>query len=633
MATARKVKKKAVKKVPARKKAARKKKGTKKATKSNAVQRLPKRSEVPVVDRWDLKSLFTGDKAWETAFKKWDKQIDGYKKYQGKLAKSAATLAACLQFDSDFDRAGERLAYYAHLKTAEDSTNGTYQTMMGRYMSVASRAAQAASFIRPEILSIPATKLKKFMANKAMEPWRLAVDRLTRYKPHTLSEGEEKLLAMQIEMAQTSSHTYDQLHDSDMKFDVIRDDKGNQVELGHGTFGKFMESPKRSVRANAYEKYYGKFSDVQHTMAATLSGSIQKDIYYARARNYESALEKALFADRVPTDVYNNLISTVGDNLKALHKYYRLRNRVLKLKKFSLYDQYVSLLPKARMTHTWDEAVEVVLESLKPLGAEYGRTLKRGLTGRWCDRYPNQGKSSGAFSAGSFDGDPFILMNFKPEVLNDVFTLTHEAGHSMHSYYSSKTQPFQYYNYTIFVAEVASTFNEQLLTRHLLSQVTNKTQRAMLINREIDNIRGTIYRQTMFSEFEQLTHALAEQGQPLTIDAFKKIYGELLRKYLGPTLDIDDFALLECLRIPHFYRAFYVYKYATGMSAAIALCRRVTEGGEKELADYLNFLTTGCSKYPLELLKDAGVDMTKPAPIAAAMEYFSELVDELGKLI
>jgi len=382
MATARKVKKKAVKKVPARKKAARKKKGTKKATKSNAVQRLPKRSEVPVVDRWDLKSLFTGDKAWETAFKKWDKQIDGYKKYQGKLAKSAATLAACLQFDSDFDRAGERLAYYAHLKTAEDSTNGTYQTMMGRYMSVASRAAQAASFIRPEILSIPATKLKKFMANKAMEPWRLAVDRLTRYKPHTLSEGEEKLLAMQIEMAQTSSHTYDQLHDSDMKFDVIRDDKGNQVELGHGTFGKFMESPKRSVRANAYEKYYGKFSDVQHTMAATLSGSIQKDIYYARARNYESALEKALFADRVPTDVYNNLISTVGDNLKALHKYYRLRNRVLKLKKFSLYDQYVSLLPKARMTHTWDEAVEVVLESLKPLGAEYGRTLKRGLTGR-----------------------------------------------------------------------------------------------------------------------------------------------------------------------------------------------------------------------------------------------------------
>lgn len=602
----------------------------KKTTKTNKrVKRLSARSKVRLEYQWDLSSLFRSDRAWETAFKKWENRIDGYEPFRGTLAKSATQLAACLAFDSELDRAGERLGYYAHLKTAEDSTNSDYQRMMGRFVNVASRAEQAASFLRPEILTIPAVRLKRFLANKAMAPWRLAVQRIIRSKPHTLSKREERLLAMQSEMAQTSNHTFRQLHDSDMRFGLVKDDKRNLTELSHGNFSAFLESPKRSVRRAAYDRYYEGFARNQHTLAATLGGSIQKDVYYARARGFESALRAALFPDQVPQDVYDNLISTVADHLPALHKYYALRNRLLRLKTFRLYDQYVPLLPEAKTRHTWHKAVRVVTDALEPLGTDYCRNLQHGLNGNWCDRYPNIGKASGAFSAGSYDGDPYILMNFQPDVLNDVFTLAHEAGHSMHSFYSARHQPYQYYDYTIFVAEVASTFNEQLLTRHMLRTAGSAKQRALLISREIDNIRGTVFRQTMFAEFEKITHAMCEAGEPLTIDALKEVYRELLCRYLGPRFDMGDYALLECLRIPHFYHAFYVYKYATGMSAAVALASRVLGGGRRELNDYLGFLKSGCSKYPLDLLKDAGVDMTRPEPIRATLEYFDRLVDQL----
>ena len=600
---------------------------------TESVERLPKRSAVQKRDTWDLDSLFPNDETWEKAFKKWEKQIAGFAQFRGKLGLSAVWLADCLKFDADLDRVAERIGTYAFLKTTEDSANATYQRMKGRFLSVASRAGQEASFIRPEILAIPPKQLDKLLAEKQLAPWRLAIERLVRFRPHTLSSDEERLLAMQAEMAQTSDQTFHQLHDADMKFPVIKDEKGRQIELSHGTYSRFMDSPDRGVRQEAYEKYFGRFAENKHTLAATLGGSIQKDIYYAKARRYESALQGALFADNVPLSVYDNLIATVGDHLPTLHRYYALRNKVLKLKKFSLYDQYVPLLPKSKMKHTWDEAVEAITTSLAPLGAEYVKTVGAGLRGRWCDRYPNQGKQSGAFSCGTFDGDPYILMNYQSEVLDHVFTLAHEAGHSMHSYYSAKSQPYQYYNYTIFVAEVASTFNEQLLMRHLLTKVKNDQDRAILINRELDGIRGTIFRQTMFADFEKRTHAAAEAGEPPTLQSLTGIYRDLLTKYLGPTLTIDELSVLECLRIPHFYRAFYVYKYATGLSAAIALAERVTSGGKRELEDYLGFLKGGCSKFPLELLKDAGVDMEKPEPVAAAMKRFGELVDELGKLL
>jgi len=597
------------------------------------VKRLPARSQLKPADCWDLSSLFASDAAWQRAFARWEKQIAGYGKFQGKLAEGPGRLAACLKFDLDFDRAGERLGTYAHLKTAEDTTNSQYQAMQARFISAASRAAQASSYIRPEILSIPTARLRKLLGNKRLAPYRLMLERLVRYKPHVLSKKEEKLLAMQTEMARAASHAFEQLDNADMKFGTIRDHKGRRIELSHATFSTLLHSPKRSVRKTAFHKYYRQYADHQHTLAATLSGSIQRDIYYARARNHPSALEAALFPDRVPVAVYENLIASVRRHLPALHRYYEVRRRKMRLRDIHHYDTYVPILSELQTRHTWSRAVNLVIAALEPLGSEYCGVLKRGLNGRWCDRYECRGKQSGAFSAGSYDGAPYILMNYQPDVLDHVFTLAHEAGHSMHSYYSARSQPYQYYDYVIFVAEVASTFNEQLLSRHMPARARDKRRRAYLINRQIDAMRGTIFRQTMFAEFEKTTHELAESGEPLTVDRFKDVYRELLQLYFGPDFTLDDELALECFRIPHFYRAFYVYKYATGMSAAIALADRVTSGGPGELADYLSFLKGGSSKDPLDLLRDAGVDMEKPHAVDTALDHFGQLVEELDELL
>jgi oligoendopeptidase F len=597
------------------------------------VKRLPPRNKVKPSDCWDLGSLFSSDLAWEEAFGEWEKRIDQYGQFQGRLDQSVEVLAACLVFDLDFDRQGDRLGTYAFLKTAEDTTNSDYQRMQGRFTNVASRAAQAASYIRPEILAIPSAKMKQFLTDERLAPYRLLLDRVLRYKPHTLGKKEERLLAMQIEMAEAAGKAFRQLNDADLKFGTVKDEKGQWVELTHATFSAMLHSPKRGVRKAAFHKLYQEYSDHQHTLAATLNGSIQRDIYYARARNFPSVLESALFPDRMPVAVYDNLIATVHKHLPALYRYYDVRRRTMKLREIHHYDTYVPILSELETRHTWDQAVDLVTKALEPLGSDYGRVLDAGLRGRWCDRYENKGKQSGAFSAGSYDGDPYILMNYQPNVLDHVFTLAHEAGHSMHSYYSAKNQPYQYYNYVIFVAEVASTFNEQLLSQHLLDHARDARRRAYLINRQIDAMRATIFRQTMFAEFEKLTHDLAEHNEPLTVDCFKTVYRQLLETYFGPQFTLDDELSLECLRIPHFYRAFYVYKYATGMSAAIALANRVLGGGKEELDAYLSFLKGGCSKDPLDLLRDAGVDMERPEPVDTALGYFARLVEELDELL
>lgn len=597
------------------------------------VKTLPARSKVKVGDTWDLSSLFANDDDWEKAFKQFEKQVPKFEKFRGTLSNSAKSLAACLKFDSDLDRIAERLGTYAFLKTTEDQTNSDYQRMMGRFQNIAVRAGEAASFIRPEILAIPKKKLDAFLASKELKHYRLSLERLLRFKKHTLSNKEEQLLAMQGEMAQAAGKAFRQLVDADLKFGNVKDENGDQIELSNSTLSQFLISPKRSVRKAAFHQYYDQFTGHENTLAATLSGSIQKDVYYARARGYDSALGSALYADNVPAAVYDNLIGSVRDNLPAVHHYYDVRRRKMKLRDIHHYDTYVPILSELNVKHTWKQAVKIILKSLTPLGSEYGEILEKGLSGRWADRYPNQGKQSGAFSCGTFDGDPYILMNYKPEVLDDVFTLTHEAGHSMHSYFSAKHQSFEYYNYTIFVAEVASTFNEQLLSRHLMAQARDDRERAYLINREIDGIRGTIVRQTMFAEFEKVTHEMAEAGEPLTVQAFKDTYRTLLEAYFGPDFTIDDELSLECMRIPHFYRAFYVYKYATGLSAAIALSERVAEGGKDELNDYLSFLKGGCSKFPLDLLRDAGVDMESPEPVNTALSRFESLVKELDELL
>jgi oligoendopeptidase F len=598
------------------------------------VKKLPSRSKVKTADTWDLSSLFPNDDAWEAAFGQWEKQVEGYAAFQGKLAESAKSLAACLKFDEDLDRAAERIGTYAFLKTAEDTGESNYQRMQGRYMHVASQSAQASSFIRPEILAIPSAKMKEFLEAKELEHYRLALTRLLRFKPHTLGKKEEKLLAMQTEMSQAAGQIFRQLTDADFKFGAIRDDRGEQIELTHATFSALLHSPKRAVRKAAFHQYYLEFIDHEHSLAAALAGSMQRDIYYARAREYPSALEAALFPDKMPVKVYDNLIESVHRHLPAVHRYYDVRRRKMKLKDIHHYDTYVPILADLQKRHNWNQAVSIILEALRPLGSEYCGDLEKGLTAaRWCDRYENRGKQSGAFSCGSFAGEPYILMNYQADVLDHVFTLAHEAGHSMHSRLSAKNQPFIYYDYVIFVAEVASTFNEQLLSKHLMAKARNDAERAFLINRQIDAVRGTLIRQTMFAEFEKLAHASAESGEPLTLEKFKEIYRGLLEQYFGPDFTLDDELSYECLRIPHFYRAFYVYKYATGLSASMALAERVLGGGETELTAYLNFLKGGCSKDPLDLLRDAGVDMEQPEAVETALKEFGKLVEELDELI
>ncbi len=594
---------------------------------------LPARSAVPPEHTWDLASLYADDAAWEADFAVQDAAIATYEQYRGRLDESVETLKEALQFDSEFDRRGERLGIYAFLRTTEDQTDSKYQALKSRFQNLAVRASEAASYMRPELLSIEESKMQQWIADPLLAPFRLQLQRLLRYRPHTLTDREERLLSMQGEMAGAAGNAFRQLNDADLKFGELTDHEGRTIELSHATFAQFLISPDRDVRRKAFDQYYEQFKGHENTLAATLAGSIQSDVYYAKARNYGSSLEAALFPDNVPQTVYDNLITAVRDSLPAVHQYLDVRRRKMGLPDIHHYDTYVPILRDIKKHHTWDQAIEVILKSLEPLGGEYCGVLEEGLRGRWSDRYPNRGKQSGAFSCGSFDADPFILMNYKEEVLNDVFTLTHEAGHSMHSWHSARSQPFEYYNYTIFVAEVASTFNEQLLADYLIQNAADDTERAYLINNELDSIRATVVRQTMFAEFEKRTHEMAEAGEPLTVQSMRSTYRELLDAYFGPEFVVDEALELECFRIPHFYRAFYVYKYATGLSAAVALARRVLDGGEQELADYIRFLSAGCSKDPLDLLKDAGVDMTSPEPVATTLQRFADLTAELDRLI
>ncbi len=596
------------------------------------VHRLPNRSEVPSQDCWDLSSLYATDEAWESDFKKFESQIDRYATFRGKLAEGAKVIAQCLTFDLEMDRLAERLGTYAFLKTTEDQANNTYQALTARFQNLSVRAGQAASYLRPELLAISAEAMNAILKSPEVEPYQLLLERIVRYRNHTLTDSEESLLAMQGEMAQTASKVFRQLNDADLKFGELKNEHGQSVELSNATFSQFLISPSREVRRQAFHQYYEQFQSHENTLAATLAGSIHTDVYYARARRYPSALEASLFHDNVPTTVYDNLIAAVRKHLPSVHRYFDMRRQRMGLTNIHHYDTYVPILSDMEQDRSWDDAVECVIESLHPLGDDYCKVLAKGLRGRWCDRYPNKGKQSGAFSCGTYDADPYILMNYKPKVLNDLFTLTHEAGHSMHSYYSSHEQPFQYYNYTIFVAEVASTFNEQLLTHFLLRNTTDTRFKAYLLNHEVDSIRATIVRQTMFAEFEKITHAMAEKGEPLTVESFRRVYRDLLVAYFGPDFTIDDALSLECFRIPHFYRAFYVYKYATGLSAAIALSRRVLNGSDRERQDYLRFLKSGCSKDPLDLLRDAGVDMASPEPVETALKHFNDLVAELEQL-
>jgi len=594
--------------------------------------RIPTRKEMPKGHLWDLSRLYPSDEKWEEGMKRFEVMIGEIGRFKGTLSQSAGRLRECLDFMNELGVLDERNGYYAQLRHSEDAGDSANQARFARYMSLATRAEAESAYITPEIQAIPDDVMGGFLKGPDLQDFVIYLKKLLRFKPHILSESEERLLALQSEANQTARKSFAALTNVDMEFGTVETPEGPKP-LSQGTWSSFMLHPDREVREKAYHRFYGVFEGHKNTLAALYTGSVHLDIYRARVRSFPSARAAALFPDKVPEEVYDNLIETVHRNLPALHAYYALREKTLGLGGLAHYDVYVPLVKDIRVKHGYEEAVDVVIEALTPLGEEYRSTLRGGFLGGWVDRYENKGKTSGAFSAGSFAGDPYILLNYKDDVLSDVFTMAHEGGHSMHSWYSSRSNPFQHYSYSIFEAEVASTFNEQFLVRHLLERADSRGMRAYVIGRQVDDIIGTLFRQTMFAEFEHNTHRMTEGGTPLTVDSLRAEYRKLLELYFGPGMSLEAVSDIEGMRIPHFYRDFYVYKYATGISAGIALAQRVMDGGQEERERYVSFLKSGGSRYPLESLELAGVDMSQPEPVQQALNLFKKRVDQLEELL
>ncbi|PYL66341.1 MAG: oligoendopeptidase F [Verrucomicrobia bacterium] len=598
-----------------------------------SAEKIPTRVEIPERDKWDLRHLFVDVSKWREDFAWVQQTYPRLQQWKGKVGDSANSLAGCLEFEKALETKIQRLYHFASLQLAEDSTNPDYLARVGQVQNLLTRIGEAGAFIVPEIQAIDDQKFAEFMADPALAEWPVKLHKIRRMKPHVLSEPEERLLALGSAALDGYDDTFSQLTDVDMKFGILTDATGREKPLTQSSFGSFLVKRDDELRKRAFHQFYAEFQDHQYTLATSLAYSVKADVFRARARNYSSALEATLFPDDVPVAVYDNLIKSVRSHLDPLFRYFELRRRVLGLDELHHYDTYVPLVLEIETHISFDEAVETVLAALAPLGKEYVDLLAEGLRGRWCDRYETKSKRSGAFSSGSYGAPPYILMNYKEDVFADVYTLAHEAGHSMHSWLSQKSQPFQDYDYPIFLAEVASTFNEELLTHHLLKQTSDPKMRAYIINRQIDDIRGTLFRQTMFAEFEKNIHALEEKGDALTLDVFKSEYHEILAAYFAQNFVFDPQLDLECLRIPHFYSAFYVYKYATGISAAVALSERVLAGETGSVEAYLDFLCSGGSRFPLETLNAAGVDMTKPAPVESTLRLFEQRLDELEDLL
>jgi oligoendopeptidase F len=594
---------------------------------------VPDRSAIPPNHQWDLTPLFADDVEWQALFDRLTSELSGYDAYRGHLEESPEALQTAITFDLDLSRRIERLYTYAHLKNDEDKSNQTYLAMYQRAVSLYTRASELSSFMRPEIMAIPEATMQTFLASDALAAYHFYLEKMLRHRPHTLTGPMEEMLAMSREMAQNASQVFSQLDNVDLSFGTISDGTNEETELSHGNFTTFLQHPDREVRRKAFFQYYAAYENHQNTIATTLAGSVKADLFYARSRKHATCREAALFGDDIPLAVYDNLLETVKARQRPLFAYLDFRRDALGLDNLNFYDTYVPIVRDVAFDMSYEEAVATCVEALAPLGTAYTEVLQKGLLEGWVDRYENRGKRSGAYSSGCYDSPPYILLNYENKNINSLYTLIHEAGHSMHSYLSCRSQPYVYHGYTIFVAEVASTFNETLLSAHLLKRYHNDARmQAYILNREIDNIRGTLFRQTMFAEFELRIHALAEAQEPLTLEVLTGIYRELLASHFGDHLVIDDALSLECLRIPHFYSAFYVYKYATGISAAIALANRVMQGEDGACDDYLRFLTLGGSQFPLDELLTAGVDMRSPAPVAQAIAHFGRLVDELKKV-
>ena len=580
--------------------------------------------------KWKIDKMYSTKESIEKDIEKLKEYISNLKEYKGKLAISKENLFKCINTSEKASRLLQNLYVFTHMKQHEDTRINENQAMATKTEMLSTELSMATSYIVPEIIAIDDKKLEEYLKCEELSFYDKYIKDILREKPHTLSEREEEILAATADLSSTPENIYDMFSFADLEFPEVEDEDGNKVKLTHSNYSLFIKSKNNKVRKDAFEAMYSVYDKYKNTFASMLSGGIKSEIFYAKMRKYECALQASLFQDDISVDVYNNLILAVDENLDALNKYADIKKKFLGLEDIHMYDLYVPLTDKFDMKIPYEKAKEIILNALKPLGEEYLSIIQKAFDEGWIDVYENNGKQGGAYSWGSYDSHPYILMSYKDD-LNSLFTLIHELGHSLHSYYSKKTQPYIYSGYKIFVAEVASTLNELLLINYLLENSNSKEERVYLLNYYLEQFRTTVYRQTMFAEFEKITHESVENGNPLTAQDFNDIYLKLNQKYYGKSCIVDEDIALEWARIPHFYSNFYVYKYATGFSAASALSQQILNEGQVAVDRYIEFLKSGGSEYPLKQLKSAGVDMEKKESVDKALEVFRDLVEKLEK--
>ena len=588
------------------------------------------RSTIENKFKWTIDEMYPNEESIEKDIQKVKELIEEVKKYKGILADSEENLFKALNISEETSRILQNLYVYTHMKSHEDTRINKNQSNATKIDMLSTELSMATSYMVPEIIAMDNEKLENYLKTERLSHYKKYVDDILRLKPHTLNEREEELLAAVADLSGVPENVYDMLSFADLKFPEIEDENGEKVRVTHSNFSLFLKSKDARVRKDAFEAMYGIYGQYKNTFASTLYGGIKSEIFYAKTRKYESALQGSLFQDNVSVDVYNNLIDAVHENLDTLNDYIDLKKKFLGLDKINMYDLYVPLTENFDMEISYEKAQKIILEALKPLGEEYLENVKKAFAEGWIDVYGNEGKQGGAYSWGSYDSKSYILMSYKDD-LNSLFTLIHEMGHSMHSFYSKNNQPYLYSGYKIFVAEVASTLNELLLINYLLKNAESKEERVYLLNYYLEQFRTTVYRQTMFAEFEKICHGKVEEGEPLTAEDFNNIYYDLNKKYYGESCEVNEEIALEWARIPHFYSNFYVYKYATGFSAASALSKQILEEGESAVSRYKEFLKSGGSEFPLDQLRKAGVDMEKKESVDEALHVFKDLVKQLEK--
>ncbi|HSW54662.1 MAG TPA: oligoendopeptidase F [Ignavibacteriaceae bacterium] len=596
---------------------------------------LPEREEISQEYKWNLTDIFKSDEEWETEFKSVSEKVSGYQKFEGKLTDSAESLLACFRFDEDINIKLDQLHLYAMLSKDSDMRVGKYHSIDDRVKSLYAKVGAASSFIRPELLKIPDEKLRGIIdSNEDLKIYKQSIDDLLRSKKHTLSNNEEKILAMASELTQTPYNTFSIFTNADLKLPVVEDELGGLTELSHGRYYSAMYSKNRDYRARVFKAYLESYKNYINTFTVLFNGNLKTNIFNAHARNFNSALESALHRNNIPKSVYHNLIESANQNLQPMHRWAALKKKLLGISELCPHDVYVTVFNSHNeKKYSYEEGVEIVLNSLKLMGDEYISSLNQAFKNKWIDVFETKAKKSGAYSSGTtFGVHPYVLLNWT-DLLNDVFTLTHEMGHNMHSYYTGQNQPYPYANYSIFLAEVASTFNESLLLDHLLEIADSRKEKLFLLERYLNNLTATFYRQVMFAEFEMIVYDRTEKGESLTAELLSDLYKNTYQKYWGPDMFVPEEEHYTWARIPHFYYNFYVYQYATGFAASEVLAKKVKTEGESAVNKYLNFLKAGSSDYPINILTAAGVDMNSPEPVRAVSERMNQVLDEMEGLL